>query len=77
MKMERVWSMPNHNTFDIPPIRVFVQRYLAVSMVSVDPFSRDKRWATYTNDLNPKTAADSHMDATDFLSSWLMMMCRS
>jgi hypothetical protein len=63
----RVWSMPKADTFDIPPIAGFVRRYLMRSKISVDPFSRNKRWATYTNDLNPNTCADSHMDAADFL----------
>lgn len=35
--------------------------------MSVDPFARNKRWATYTNDLNPNTEAEHHMDARDFL----------
>jgi hypothetical protein len=60
--------MPNKNTFDIPAIGKFVQERLVVSKVSVDPFARDKRWATYTNDLNPATAAEFHVDATCFLT---------
>jgi hypothetical protein len=59
--------MPNSETFSIQPIGEFVQRYLADSTVSVDPFARDKRWATYTNDLNPNTAAEYHMECEDFL----------
>jgi len=35
--------------------------------VSIDPFARNKRWATYTNDLSPDTSAEYHMDAEDFL----------
>ncbi|MCI0558696.1 MAG: hypothetical protein MN733_09385, partial [Nitrososphaera sp.] len=35
--------------------------------VSVDPFARNKRWATHTNDLNPTTEAEHHMDAVAFL----------
>jgi hypothetical protein len=35
--------------------------------VTIDPFARNKRWATHTNDLNPKTEAEHHMDAHDFL----------
>jgi len=61
--------MPNLNTFDIHPIAGFVRRYLLLAHVSVDPFSRNKRWATYTNDLNPQTAAESHVDAEEFLAS--------
>lgn len=66
--MSRVWAMPNHNTFDITPIRALVKRYLHTSQVSVDPFARNKRWATHTNDLNPETAAEHHLEAGEFLS---------
>ena len=59
--------MPKADTFDIAPIAGFVRRYLMRSKISIDPFSRNKRWATYTNDLNPETAAESHMDAAEFL----------
>lgn len=68
MLMNRVWAMPTKDTFDCPPIGEFVQRYLAESKVSIDPFARDKRWATYTNDLNTDTTAEYHMDALEFLS---------
>jgi hypothetical protein len=60
-------AMANHETFRVAPIGAFVARYLAASTVSIDPFSRNCRWATYTNDLNPNTAAEFHMDAVDFL----------
>ena len=67
MKFSRVWAMPSHDTFSVKPIGDFVRRYLAESECSVDPFARNKRWATYTNDLNPKTEAEHHMDAEKFL----------
>lgn len=67
--MRRVWAMPSHNTFDIAPIRALVKGYLTRSQISVDPFARNKRWATFTNDLNPNTSAESHLDAEDFLHS--------
>lgn len=63
----RVWAMPNANTFCVPPIREFVKKYLAVTSVSVDPFARNSELATYTNDLNPETSAQHHMDAVEFL----------
>lgn len=59
--------MPNSDTFDVKPIGDFVNRYLAESKISVDPFARNKRWATHTNDLNPKTEAEHHLDAEMFL----------
>lgn len=65
--MRRVWAMPNPQTFDVPPIRALVKSYLHQSRVSVDPFARNKRWATHTNDLNPETAAESHVEASEFL----------
>ena len=57
--------MPASDTFDCKPIAEFVRRYL--QGVSVDPFARNKRWATHTNDLNPTTNAEHHMDAEAFL----------
>jgi len=68
MKFSRTWAMPNHDTFSVKPIGAFVQRYLAESVIaSVDPFARNKQWATHTNDLNPATSAQHHMDAEVFL----------
>lgn len=69
MKFSRTWAMPNHDTFSVKPIGEFVKRYLAGSSVSVDPFARNKNWATFTNDLNPETSAHFHMDAEVFLKS--------
>lgn len=62
----RVWAMPSKDTFSVKPIADFVHRYLDKSTISVDPFARNKRWANYTNDLNPETEAEYHMDAEDF-----------
>lgn len=59
--------MPNKDTFSIKPIKEFVTRYLSEATISVDPFARNKNWATHTNDLNPDTIADFHMDAEEFL----------
>lgn len=59
--------MPNGDTFDIKPIGEFVKKYLSTSKISVDPFARNKRWATHTNDLNPDTCAEHHVDCLVFL----------
>lgn len=67
IKFSRVWAMPNADTFSVKPIGEFVKRYLAESKISIDPFARNKRWATYTNDLNPLTEAECHLDALEFL----------
>jgi len=64
--IHRCWTMPNHDTFSVKPIGEFVQRYLTNSKCSIDPFARNKRWATHTNDLNPATEAEYHLDAEEF-----------
>jgi hypothetical protein len=67
IQFSRCFAMPNAATFSVKPIGEFVQRYLADAKVSVDPFARNRDWATYTNDINPSTSAQSHQDAQDFL----------
>lgn len=64
----RVWAMPSPKTFDVKPLRLFAEKW--IHGVSVDPFARDCKLATITNDLNPATDADYHMDAFDFIL-WL------
>lgn len=61
--------MPTADTFDCPPIGKFVRSRLEKSITSVDPFARNKRWATHTNDLNPNTLAERHLDVLDFLNA--------
>lgn len=70
-RIHRIWAMPNAETFSVPPIGEFVRRYLHTSKVSIDPFARNKRWATYTNDLNPETQAEYHMDVLVFAKKLL------
>ena len=67
MKFSRYWAMPNSETFSIPVIGDWVKSYL--NGVSVDPFARNKQWATYTNDINPNTEARCHLPAVDFLQN--------
>jgi hypothetical protein len=67
VQFTRCFAMPNAATFSVKPIGEFVKRYLVVAKVSVDPFARNRDWATYTNDINPSTSAQSHQDAEAFL----------
>ena len=41
MKIERAWSMPKRNTFDIPPIRQFINKHLVRGII-IDPFAKKK-----------------------------------
>ena len=67
MKISREWAMPDKNTLNIPCIRKFMHKYLQKTSISIDPFARDQKLATYTNDLNPNTRAEYHLDVLDFL----------
>ena len=67
MKMRRVWAMPNSETFSIKPVRAFIDEHLAGRDVVVDPFARNAQIASITNDLNPETSAQYHMDSVSFL----------
>lgn len=62
----RIWAMPSAETFSIPPVRSLVQRYLADSKLSVDPFARSSNLATITNDLDPNTTAQHHLTCEEF-----------
>lgn len=67
MKFSREWAMPNADTFSVKPIGAFVRRWLAESTFSIDPFARNVSLATVTNDLNPDTSAQYHLDAEEFV----------
>lgn len=67
IEFSRDWAMPNKFTFDIKPIKEFVDRYVKEATVSVDPFAANKKFATYSNDINPKYEQEFNMDALEFL----------
>lgn len=64
--IRRVWAMPSGETFTIPPVADLLARWLDGRAVIVDPFARNSRFGTITNDLNPETTAQHHMDARAF-----------
>lgn len=65
MIINRVWAMPNSNTFSIPVIRDLILKYS--NGVIVDPFANNNSLATITNDIDPEMPTKYHMDSTDFL----------
>lgn len=65
MEINRVWRMPNKNTFEIKPINEIIKKY--ANGVIVDPFANKNKIATITNDLDPSCDTNYHMDATEFL----------
>ena len=67
MRIDRVWAMPNKNTFDIPPIKVLISEEVDTTLLWIDPFANTNKIARITNDLNPEYDTTHHMDALDFL----------
>ena len=70
IRIERVWSMPNKNTFEIPPIKALLQEEVNLEQYWLDPFANRNKIASVTNDLNPEYDTDYHLDALDFLKSF-------
>lgn len=66
LKIERIWCMPNRNTFKIHPIANLLREEM-VGELWIDPFCGNNSPAHVTNDLNPDIPADSHEDAIVFL----------
>ena len=69
IKIDRVWAMPNKNTFDIKPIKQMLQEEMFEGLW-IDPFANKNKLAKITNDLNPEYDTDYHMDALDFLKQF-------
>tara|TARA_Y100000114_G_C11616582_1_gene257664 strand:- start:48 stop:608 length:561 start_codon:yes stop_codon:yes gene_type:complete len=82
----RAFSMPNKDTFSMKPVKDFVEHwidtvytdyhYAAIDTaidkpVVIDPFARNSKYGTITNDLNPDTDAQYHMKADEFLDMLL------
>lgn len=67
MIITRHWAMPNAKTFSIKPIKELILKYK--SGVGADAFARDSKMAEITNDLDPTTSAEHHMEALDFINS--------
>ena len=67
MITHRAWGFPNSNTFQIKPIRDFIEKNINDCVVIVDPFANSSKYGTITNDLNPEYDTNYHLDALDFL----------
>ena len=64
--IERVWAMPNKNTFEIKPIHDLIVDELTDGLW-IDPFANRNKLASVTNDLSMEFDTDYHLDAFDFL----------
>ena len=64
--IERIWAMPNKNTFEIKPIHDLIVEEITDG-VWIDPFANRNKLASITNDLSTEFDTDYHLDALDFL----------
>lgn len=67
IRIERVWSMPNKNTFEILPIKKLIAEEVDLRKYWIDPFANRNKVATVTNDLSLEYDTDYHLDALDFM----------
>lgn len=67
IRFERIWSMPNKNTFEMKPIKELLQDEVNLSQYWIDPFANRNKIASVTNDLSAEYDTDYHFDALDFL----------
>lgn len=67
IRIERIWSMPNKNTFEIRPIKSLLQEEVDLSQYWIDPFANRNKVASVTNDLSTEYDTDYHLDALEFL----------
>ena len=71
MIINRVWAMPNSETFKIKPIKDLINKYM-VEGIWADPFVRNsifKDKCQFTNDLDSSIQATSNLESLDFLNS--------
>lgn len=68
--ISRVWAMPHKYTFRVAPLRDIIGQYKRDGETWVDPFAGFNSPAEVTNDLNPESPADCHMEAVDFVASF-------
>ena len=67
IRIERIWSMPNKNTFEITPIKALLSEEVDLTKYWIDPFANRNKIASVTNDLSPEYDTDYHLDALEFL----------
>lgn len=67
IRIERIWSMPNKNTFEITPIKALISEEVDLHNFWIDPFANRNKIATVTNDLSLEFDTDYHLDALEFL----------
>ncbi len=68
MIINRIWAMPNKNTFSIKPIKEIILKYK--HGLTIDPFANESSIADFTNDIDPQFNTTHHLDALKFLKQF-------
>ena len=68
MRFDRVFCMPNKETFKVKYIKELLEEEMDDGLW-IDPFAGMNSPAQIRNDLNPESPAEYHMDALDFLKT--------
>ena len=80
MEINRVWAMPNKNTFTIKPINELIKKHFGCMetrhemLTRIDPFVNNspfKNNCEHTNDIDPDIIATQNIDALEFLKQFL------
>ena len=64
--LSRVWAMPSKWTFQVKPLLDVILRYKQDGECWIDPFAGHNSPAEITNDLNPDSPAQYHLEAAEF-----------
>lgn len=70
-QFSREFAMGNPETFSLPPVSRLLDRWIAPENIVVDPFARNSKRGTITNDLNPNTEAQYHLLAEEFVEIYV------
>lgn len=65
MIFNRIFEMPNKNTFEIPTVLNLIKKYK--NGFSIDPFANKSKICDITNDLDKQYKTDYNLDAIEFL----------
>ena len=66
IKINKVWAMPNKNTFSIKPIQELLKKYIKPEILSIDAFANSSKIAAITNDIDTQYDTDYNLDALEF-----------
>jgi hypothetical protein len=68
IEFNREWAMPSKNTFEIKPIKKFIEENITGEVI-LNPFANRSKYGI-TNDLDTEQDTDFHLDALDFLQQY-------